>query len=89
MKDDCAVAGVSSYSYYDKGIEIEIDTKKEYRKRGFATILGAKIILECMERGLYPNWDAANQISVKTATKLGYELDRTYKAFSNIELGVR
>lgn len=89
VKDNCAVAGVSSYSYYDRGIEIEIDTKEEYRKRGFATVLGAKIILECMDRGMYPNWDAANLISVKTAEKLGYELDRSYKAFLNKELGVQ
>lgn len=80
------VAGVSSYSYYDKGIEIEIDTKESYRKRGFATILGARIILECVERGLYPSWDAANMISVKTAEKLGYVYDGSYPVFSNVEL---
>lgn len=28
------MAGESSYSTYDKAIEIEIDTKEEYRRRG-------------------------------------------------------
>lgn len=85
-KEGNPVAGVSSYSYYDKGIELEIDTKEEYRRKGFATVLGARIILECIERGLYSNWDAANLISVKTAEKLGYELDRPYQVFSNVKI---
>lgn len=84
--NDMPVAGVSTYSYYDKGIEIEIDTKDEYRKKGFATVLGARIILECMERGLKPSWDAANLISAKVAEKLGFEFDTPYPVFSNQEI---
>lgn len=86
VKDDKVAAGISSYAYYDKGIEIEIDTKEEFRKRGFATVLGATMILECMKRGLYPHWDAANMVSVRTAKKLGYEYDRPYNAYSNVSL---
>lgn len=85
-KEGKAVAGVSSYSYYDKGIELEIDTKEEFRRRGFATVLGARIILECMTKGLYPSWDAANLISVRTAEKLGYEFDCAYPVFSNVKI---
>ena len=85
-KDGVPAAGISSYSYYDKGVEIQVDTKKEFRRLGLATILGARFILECMERNLYPNWDAANPISLRTAEKLGYEFDKIYKAFSNMEI---
>lgn len=85
-KDGTPVAGISTYSYYNDGVEIEVDTKEEYRRMGFATVLGARFILECMERNLYPNWDAANRISVRTAEKLGYEFDRIYKGFSNVKI---
>ena len=35
----------------------------------------AALILQCLEEGLYPSWDAQNMISVHLAEKLGYELD--------------
>ena len=65
------VAGVSSYSAFEGGIEIEIDTKAEYRRRGLATACGAKLILECMDRGWYPSWDAQNPWSQALAEKIG------------------
>lgn len=67
------VSGASSYSIYNKGIEIEIATKEEYRNRGLAYIIGAKLILECIKLGLHPSWDAANLTSVGLAKRLGYE----------------
>lgn len=66
------VCGASSYSYYHGGIEIEIDTVDEHRKKGFATACAADLILRCLERGLYPSWDAANMTSVRLAQRLGY-----------------
>lgn len=80
------VAGVSTYSYYDKGREIEIDTREDYRKNGFATVLGAKMVLACLEKGLYPSWEAANLISAKVAEKLGYKFETPYSVFSNVEI---
>ncbi len=74
-------AGASSYTVYDKGIEIEIDTKPEYRRKGLAYAAGAGLILECLERGLYPSWDAQNLWSVALAEKLGYHFDHEYTAY--------
>ncbi len=79
-KDNQIVSGASSYSRYNEGIEIEIDTKKEYRRRGLAYVCGAKLILECLRRGLYPSWDAQNTNSVALAEKLGYHYSHTYMA---------
>lgn len=79
-KDDIIVSGASSYSRYKEGIEIEIDTKEEYRRKGLAYICGAKLILECLERNLYPSWDAHNSGSVALAEKLGYHYSHTYTA---------
>lgn len=66
------VAGASSYIYFDNGIEIQIATNKLYRNKGFATSVGAKLILECIERDINPCWDSANKLSSKLAKKLGY-----------------
>lgn len=81
MKDGKIVSGASSYSSYREGIEIEIDTKKEYRRMGLATACGARLILECLDRGLYPSWDAQNKWSVSLAEKLGYHFEHEYVAY--------
>lgn len=75
------VSGAASYSIYNEGIEIEIDTKEEYRRKGLALVAGAALILACRERGLYPSWDAANMISVHLAERLGYEFDKAYDTY--------
>ena len=74
-------AGASSYARYREGIEIEIDTKEEFRRNGLAYACGAKLILECLDRGLYPSWDAQNPASAALAEKLGYHFDYEYRAF--------
>ena len=75
------VSGASSYTVYREGIEIEIGTKQDYRRQGLAAVCGARLILECMKRGLYPSWDAQNKWSVALAEKLGYHFDRAYPAY--------
>lgn len=79
-KDNLIISGASSYSRYRDGIEIEIDTREEYRRHGFAYICGAKLILECLKRNLYPSWDAHNKASAALAEKLGYHCSHTYTA---------
>lgn len=81
LKDGILVSGASSYSRYNEGIEIEIDTHKDYRRKGLAYACGAKLILECLDRGLYPSWDAQNKWSVALAQKLGYCYDYSYPAY--------
>lgn len=79
-KDNTIISGASSYSRYKNGIEIEVDTKEEYRRKGFAYICSAKLILECLKRDLYPSWDAHNKGSVALAEKLGYHYSHPYTA---------
>ena len=81
LKDGKLVSGASSYSRYNEGIEIEIDTHKDYRRKGLAYSCGAKLILECLDRELYPSWDAQNMWSVALAQKLGYCYDHPYLAY--------
>lgn len=81
LKDGVPVSGAASYSRYREGIEIEIDTRPDYRRRGLAYACGAGLISDCLERGLYPSWDAHDKRSLALARKLGYRLDRPYPAY--------
>lgn len=71
-------AAITTFGYYSKGVEIQIATNPKYRQRGFATIIAASFILECVKRGLLPHWDAANPYSIKIAEKMGYSLCGEY-----------
>lgn len=75
------VSAASSFSSYDMGYEIEIDTHVDFRRRGLAKIVGAKFILESLDRDRYPSWDAHNQASIALAQQLGYEFSHEYLAY--------
>jgi GNAT acetyltransferase len=81
LKNGEIVSGASSYSRYLDGLEVEIDTKREFRRKGLAYVSGAKLILECLKRDLYPSWDAQNKWSVALAEKLGYHFNHEYLAY--------
>lgn len=81
LHDGQVICGATSYSIYDNGIEIEIDTHVDYRRRGLATVVASAIIIDCLDRGIYPSWDAANLTSVALAKKLGYVMDRPYDTY--------
>ena len=81
MKDGKIVAAASSYTRYKNGIDIEIDVVKEERHKGLGSAVAAKLILECLDEGLYPAWDAANMMSIRLAEKLGYEFSREYVVY--------
>jgi RimJ/RimL family protein N-acetyltransferase len=81
IKSGRIVAGASSYTRYNEGIEIEVDTVEEERRKGLATASCAALILRCLDEGLYPSWDAQNMNSVHLAEKLGYEFDHEYTAY--------
>ena len=81
LKNGRIVSGASSYTRYKEGIEIEVDTAPEERRKGLATIVSAALILQCLEEGLYPSWDAQNILSVHLAEKLGYAFDHEYTVY--------
>lgn len=81
LKDGEPVSGASSYTGYVGGIEVQIDTREDHRRKGLALICGAGLILACLERGWYPSWDAQNKWSAALAEKLGYHFEREYTAY--------
>ncbi len=64
-----------------QGIEISIFVQEAYRRQGIATALGTNLLLACLQRGLHPNWYAANPESVKLATKLSCRSLGSYEAY--------
>ena len=81
IKSGRIVAGASSFARYNEGIEIEVDTAEDERRKGLATVASAALILRCLDEGLYPSWDAQNMNSVHLAEKLGYEFDHEYTVY--------
>lgn len=81
VQDGVLAAGASAYSRYRTGIEIEIDTRADLRRRGLARACGAQLILDCLDRGLYPSWDAQNQGSAALARQLGYRYRHAYPVY--------
>lgn len=75
------LSGASSYSRYSRGIEIEIDTRPDCRRRGYARLCGAALILACQKQGLYPSWDAQNPGSLALSLQLGYRFSHAYPAY--------
>lgn len=79
-RDGRLICAASCYSSYSRGVEVEIATHPEHRRKGLATVAGAAFVLECVKRGLNVHWDAANKTSLKIAEKLGFKLAEEYTA---------
>mgnify|MGYP001815351312 CR=1 FL=1 len=78
LRGDQIASVATTFAICSKGIEIQINTREEHRRKGLATAVAAHLILHSLEQGLDPNWDAANESSVGLATKLGYTPQGTY-----------
>lgn len=75
MLESQAVAVAFSSFRHDEMLELGMETKSEYRGKGFATIISVKLIEYCLERGLEPVWACrlGNRGSYNLAVKLGFE----------------
>lgn len=76
--NDRVIGGVGCYTVYATGVEVQIDTRDGYRRRGVATELAKRMLVECKDRSLECHWDAMNEESVTLARRVGFEWDRTY-----------
>lgn len=81
LQDGNIVSGASSYYFSEKGIELEVDTHPAYRMQGLATACCSRLILCCLQRGLFPSWDAHTTTSLHLALKLGYHFSHAYTAY--------
>jgi hypothetical protein len=76
------VCAATTFAVCKRGIEIQINTRKEHRYRGLAKATAAQLLIHSLEKGLDPNWDAENEISAGVALKLGYTAQGTYPIYT-------
>jgi GNAT superfamily N-acetyltransferase len=81
LENNRMVCIASTGAVCSKGIEVQINTHKKYRGRGLASATGAALLIQCLERGIDPNWDAATEISAGLAKKLGYKPRGEYEIY--------
>lgn len=65
-----------------KGIEIQVNTLSEHEGQGLGTAVSAALIIDCLEQGIDPNWDAATEVSAGLAKKLGYTPKERYLVYA-------
>lgn len=73
-------AGALAYTNSNHGIEIQIYTYGEHRRRGLATCTSATLLAYCLKHNIKPHWSAANAVSANLANKLGYVQNDQYDA---------
>ena len=86
LKGKELVAGCSACGAGEGIVEVQVSTKKDYRRQGLALACSAAFLMECLEKNLIPNWSAVNLQSVGLAEKLGYVYDREYQVYQMKEV---
>ena len=81
VDDGKIVSAATSAAASSHGIDIDIATLAEYRRRGLGTAVGAGLVLHCLQNGLEPHWLAANAGSERLAARLGYTRGEPYETF--------
>jgi RimJ/RimL family protein N-acetyltransferase len=75
------VSAATSMAMCGGAIDIEIETSKNFQGQGLGTVVGATLVLYCLENSIEPTWLAANAESERLALKLGYTRIGTYDTF--------
>ena len=69
---DRLIASASTYTLAPGHAEIAIATRAAHRGQGLAEVVGARMLLHCLEQGIEPHWSASNPVSQRLALRLGY-----------------
>ena len=81
------VIGFAAANYPIRDNILEVSVRVDYnddprhRQKGLGTLLSVALLEYCLEKNLEPQWDAANEISVRLALKLGYTLHEKWKMY--------
>ena len=75
------VASASSFLSMDGEVELDVSTKEEHQGKGLASACVARMLRDCMERGIAVHWDAQNEISRHLAEKFGFEMETEYSVY--------
>ena len=75
------VAAASSFLSLDGEVEMDISTKETHRRKNLATACAARMLQDCMERGITVHWDAQNDVSRHLAEKFSFETETAYSVY--------
>lgn len=75
------VAAASSFLSLNEEIELDVSTEESHRGKGLATACVARMLKDCMERGIMVHWDAQNDVSRHLAEKFGFEAETAYSVY--------
>ena len=78
---DEIVAAASSFLSLEGEIELDVSTREAHREKGLAKACIARMLRDCMERGITVHWDAQNDISRHLAEKFGLETETAYSVY--------
>ena len=75
------VAAASSFLSLDGEVELDISTKETHRRKKLATACAARMLRDCMQRGITVHWDAQNDVSRHLAEKFGFAVEKEYAVY--------
>ena len=75
------VAAASSFLSVGGEIELDVSTKEAHRDKNLATACIARMLADCMDRGIIVHWDAQNDVSRHLAEKFGFEAETEYSVY--------
>ena len=74
-------AAASSFLSLDGEVELDVSTKEAHRGKGLAKACIARMLKDCMERGITVHWDAQNDVSRHLGEKFGFEAETGYSVY--------
>lgn len=80
-RDGEIVAAASSFLSLDGEVELDVSTLAAHRGKGLASACVARMLHDCMARGLCVHWDAQNETSLHLAEKFGFKPDAEYSVY--------
>jgi len=75
------VAAASSFLSMKNEIELDVSTQEDHRGKKLATACIARMLQDCMKRGITVHWDAQNEVSRHLAEKFGFEAEQEYSVY--------
>ncbi len=75
------VAAASYFLSMKNEIELDVSTQEDHRGKKLATACIARMLQDCMKRGITAHWDAQNEVSRHLAEKFGFEAEQEYSVY--------
>ena len=79
--DGAIVAAASSFLNVNNEVELDVSTLEDYRGKKLAAACIARMLQDCMKRGIIVHWDAQNDVSRHLAEKFGFEAEQEYSVY--------